>query len=376
MKIVVLAGFAESLVRFRGLLLAALVEAGHKVIACAPESSPDTAKRLQQLGVSYHALPLERAGLNPFKDLGFLLRLVWFFRKEQPDILFCYTIKPVIYGSLAARWAGVSAVFAMITGLGYAFGGQTLRQRLLTCLAEPLYRLALAGNRVVFFQNPDDRELFIHRKLVRDRVQTVLVNGSGVDLDFYAEAPLPSGLPVFVLIARMLRDKGIVEYVEAARILKRQYPQTIFRLVGPVDRNPASLKTEQLKDWNDEGVIEYIRWVDDVRPIIAAANVFVLPSYREGTPRTVLEAMAMGRPIITTDAPGCRETVMNGQNGFLVPVKNVRALAEAMELFIRDPSMIPKMGSQSRTLAEAKFDVHAVNRLILNAMGISSNSSK
>jgi len=370
MKIVVLGGFAESLVRFRGPLLAALVEAGHKVIACAPEFSPDIAERIQKLGATCRPIPLERAGLNLFKDLGFLLRLARIFRKEQPDMLFCYTIKPVIYGSLAARWAGVSAIFSMITGLGYTFSGHTLRRRLLTFVAETLYRLALAGNQVVFFQNPDDRALFLQRKLVRDQNQTALVNGSGVDIDYYAETPVPSGLPVFVLIARMLRDKGVVEYVEAARILKRKHPHATFRLIGPVDINPASLRVEQLEAWCGEGVIEYQGWVHDVRPLLAAASVFVLPSYREGTPRTVLEAMSMGRPIVTTNAPGCRETVSDGENGFLVSIKDVDALAYAMERFILCPELIERMGKRSRALAEQKFDVHGVNRVLLRAMGL------
>ena len=374
MKIILLSGFAESLVLFRGHLMAAMAKAGHEVIACAPEDKLEIAGKLRALGVVYRPIPLERAGLNPLKDLGFFLRVTRFLRRERPDMLFCYTIKSVIYGSLAARRARIPAVFSMITGLGYAFLGETFRQKLLGKIAQALYRRALADNRAVFFQNPDDRQLFVYLGLVRDKGQTVLVSGSGVDLDHYAEAPLPPGARVFVLIARLLRDKGVVEYAEAARLLKKKYPHIRFRLIGPFDVNPASLKPKQVQAWQNEGFIEHEGWVSDVRPTIAAAIVFVLPSYREGTPRTVLEAMAMGRPIVTTDVPGCRETVIDGENGFLVPAKNVPALAQAMERFILQPELIAPMGRRSRQIAEAKFNVHKVNEVILHAMGICRQS--
>ncbi len=365
-----LAGFAESLILFRGHLMAALTKAGHEVIACAPEDTQNIAQRLQALGADYRPIPLERAGLNPLKDFRFFIRVARFLRCEKPDVLFCYTIKPVIYGSLAARRARVPAVFSMITGIGYAFLGQTFRQKLLGKVAKTLYRRALADNRAVFFQNPDDRQLFVQLGLVRNKGQTILVNGSGVDLDHYAVAPLPAGAPVFVLVARLLRDKGVVEYADAARLLKQKYPSIRFRLIGPFDVNPASLKPEQVQSWQNERFIEYEGWASDVRPVIAAASVFVLPSYREGTPRTVLEAMAMGRPIVATDAPGCRETVVEGENGFLVPPKNVPALAQAMERFILQPGLIAPMGRRSRQIAEAKFNVHNVNEVILQTMGL------
>ncbi|PYM13397.1 MAG: glycosyltransferase family 1 protein [Verrucomicrobia bacterium] len=374
MKIVVLAGFADSLVLFRRHLMAAMARAGHQVIACAPENNPEIADKLRASGVIYRPIPLERAGLNPLKDFGFFIRVTRFLQSEKPDLLLCYTIKSVIYGSFAARLARVPTVYSMITGLGYAFFGQTLRQRILVRVAPMLYRLALTHSRVVFFQNPDDRALFVQRGLVRNQNQTVLINGSGVDLDYYAPLPLPPGSPVFLLIARMLRDKGVIEYVEAARLLKKKYPHIQFRLVGPFDVNPASLNPEQVKAWHDEGVIEHQGWVADVRPALAAASVFVLPSYREGTPRTVLEAMAVGRPIATTDVPGCRETVLNGENGFLVPAKNAGALADAMERFILSPSVIPEMGLRSRKIAVEKFDVHQVNAILLRTMGLNDGT--
>jgi glycosyltransferase involved in cell wall biosynthesis len=374
LKIILLSGFAESLVLFRGHLMAAMAKAGHEVIACAPEDKLEIAAKLRALGVVYRPIPLERVGLNPLKDLEFFLRVTRFLRREMPDILFCYTIKSVIYGSLAARRARIPAVFSMITGLGYAFLGETFRQKLLGKIAQALYRRALADNRAVFFQNPDDRRLFVDLGLVRDNGQTVLVNGSGVDLDHYAEAPLPPGARVFVLIARLLRDKGVVEYAEAARLLKMKYPHIKFRLIGPFDVNPSSLKPKQVQAWQNEGFIEHEGWVSDVRPIIAAASVFVLPSYREGTPRTVLEAMAMGRPIVTTDMPGCRETVVDGENGFLVPAKDAPALAQAMERFILQPELLAPMGRRSRQIAEAKFNVHKVNELILQTMGLRPGS--
>lgn len=370
MKIIVIAGLAESLVNFRGHLLANMVREGYEVIACAHGYNSTVASALKKLGVTYHRINIERTGLNPVKDLLTLWRLYAFLKKAKPEIVLSYTIKPVIYGSLAAYMAGVSNIFSIITGLGYVFTEQSLKHRLIRVPVENMYRAALKVNKAVFFQNPDDLKLFANAGLVSTDKQ-VLINGSGVDIDYYEKAPL-TNQPVFLLIARLLKDKGIIEYIHAAKILKKCYPNAIFRLVGPFDSNPSAINKHLIQEWQDEGTIEYLGETGDVRPYIAAANIYVLPSYREGTPRTVLEAMAMGRPVITTDAPGCRETVINGENGFLVPVKDIKAIVSAMERFILQPELIEKMGSRSRELAEEKYDVRSVNAVILKTMGLVS----
>jgi glycosyltransferase involved in cell wall biosynthesis len=364
----VVASLTESLIRFRGQMLRAFLNSGHRVVTCAPNEHADTRRQLRELGIDLHLYPLHRAGMNPVKDLQTIQGLAGIMGTVRPDMVLTYTIKPVIYGSFAARIAGVPAMYAMITGLGYAFGGNTAKQRLVGTLVSLLYRGSLGVNKAVFFQNPDDLGLFVERGLI-PRERAVLINGSGVELDQFAVAPLPAGPPSFLLIARLIAEKGIREYAAAARRLKAQYPGVRFRLVGPLDPNPTAITAEEVQGWVQEGILDYGGETSDVRPFLAEASVYVLPSfYREGTPRSVLEAMAMGRPIITADAPGCRETVIQGENGYLIPVKDAAALAAAMERFIQSPELIPPMGQRSRALAESKFDVHRVNDVILQTM--------
>ena len=336
----------------------------------APGENPFVAEQLCKINVVYKPINLERTGLNPLKDLRSFILIKANLRELKPDVVLAYTIKPVIYGSLAARSAGVPHIFSMITGLGYSFMAGGIKQKLVNKIVSKLYRVGLAGNEKVFFQNPDDLRLFCNQKLLDESGKAILINGSGVDIDYFSEA-LPCGTePVFLLIGRLLKDKGISEFIEAARMLKRKYPRVLFRIVGPFDSNPAAFKPAEISTWQKEGIVEYLGEVADVRPVISSCSVYVLPSYREGMPRTVLEAMAMGRPIVTTDAPGCRETVEAGQNGFLVPVKDAGALANAMERFILEPDLIQKMGKRGREIAEEKYDVRKVNAVIMKAMGL------
>lgn len=368
-KIVIISHYSPSLINFRGDLIRAMVELGHKVICLGPEAGFE--QPLQELGADYRQIPLHRTGLNPLKDVKTLFSLRKVLKEIRPDIVFSYTVKPIVYGSIAAHMAGVRRMYALISGLGYVFIGQTFKQRLLTQIVAFLYRRGLKYNQVVFFQNPDDLHLFVSKSIVPKTVKPVLVNGSGVNIEKFAFAPPKLSPVTFLLIARLIKDKGILEYVESARLLKQKYPAAKFQLLGPLDINPAAITQEQLERWTKEGIIEYLGKTNDVRPYIADASVFVLPSfYREGTPRSVLEAMSMGRPIITTDAPGCRETVIDGKNGFLVPVKDVDALKSAMEKFILEPDLISRMGKQSRVIAEEKYDVRKVNRAILQEMGL------
>lgn len=366
-RVVVCAGYSASLLNFRGPLLRALVSGGHEVIACGPEVTPELLKALSELGVSFREVPCDRAGLSVRRDLQLLKALVTLFRSLRPDIVLNYTIKPVIYGSLAARLVGVPNVYSMITGVGYSFNEGVKGRWVVRTAASALLRLSLPSNRVVFFQNPDDCALFRRLGLLGDPERSVVINGSGVDIEAFRPAPFPHKLS-FLLIARLLADKGIREYVAAARLVRSRYPEVRFRLVGPLDPNPSALRKEEIEEWVREGLVDYLGELHDVRPAIAATSVYVLPSYGEGTPRTVLEAMAMGRPAVTSNAPGCRETVVDGVNGYLVPVRDPKALAAALERFVQDPDLIASMGRESRRIVVDKYDVHKVNRVILETM--------
>ncbi|MDH5570474.1 MAG: glycosyltransferase family 4 protein [Gammaproteobacteria bacterium] len=368
-RVIILGGVSESLINFRKNLLQKLVADGHHVIACAPNATPEVTNKLAEMGVIYQDIHLHRTGLNPFKDLKTLVELIQIFKKNSPDLFLGYTIKPVIYGSIAARIAGIPKIFSMIEGLGYAFTGTGLKRRFFGYIAKALYRSALKHNTKVFFLNPDDMNLFQQQKLVSSPEQQVLLNGIGIDLDEFTPAPVPDRLS-FLLIARLVKDKGVFEYVAAAKIIKKSYPGVSFKLVGFFDKNPSSVTKQDLDSWVASGAIEYLGYLRDVHQAIAGCSVYILPSYREGLPRTVLEAMAMARPIITTDAPGCRETVTQGINGLLVPVGDVNALVEAIEHFLQHPEDIERMGQESRRLTVEKYDVHEVNAVILETMGL------
>ncbi|WP_407542129.1 sugar transferase (plasmid) [Deinococcus radiomollis] len=371
---VVLAGYAPSLLNFRGPLLAAIRAQGHQVIALAPTHdsllSEDTANistQLAEMGVHFQGIPMARTGLNPRQDLQTFWHLTQLFKTIRPDVVLSYTIKPVIYGSLAAKVAGVPRINALVTGLGYALVNPVgnWRRQALNLVARRLYAQAFQVCETVIFQNPDDQNQLVKLGLVA-RSHTAVVNGSGIDLDRFTHQPLPKR-PVFLLVARLLRAKGIEEYVQAAVLVKQRTSEARFLLVGPKDLSPDAFNDEDIQRWQTCGV-EYLGEVRDVRTVLRQASVYVLPSYREGTPRTVLEAMAMGRPVITTDAPGCRETVVEGQTGYLVPVGDVRTLADRMLSFIENPESRGSFGAAGRLLAEEKYDVHSVNRAMLQIM--------
>lgn len=371
-RVLVIASLPESLVGFRRPLLEALLACGHAVHVAAPDLPPSSVERrqLERMGVRVHEVSLRRVGTNPLMDLTTLIRLWQLMLRIRPSHVLGYTIKPVVYGLLAARLARVPHRFALITGLGYAFGGEGGGSRgVLRDLVRRLYTLSLRGAHVVFFQNPDDQALFRSLGILSAGTPSTVVNGSGVGLDEFAVTPLPEGMR-FLLIARLLVAKGVREYAQAAELVRQRHPDATFSLVGMFDGNPDAISPTELDGWVETGAIEYLGRMNDVRPAISACSVYVLPSYSEGTPRTVLEAMAMGRAIITTDAPGCRETVSDGVNGLLVPVRSVDELAAAMERLIREPALVARMGQCSREVAEDKYDVRKVNAMMLGEMGL------
>lgn len=371
MNVLLVASYPESIAAFRGPLIDALAASGCEVHVAAPgiATLPQVRQALEAKGAWLHDIPLRRTGTNPVADFALLFALFRLMRSLRPDATLPYTIKPVVYGTLAAWLTGVPRRFALVTGLGYAFTGN--RQGLLKRIVSLLYSFALARAHKVFFQNPDDERHFREAGILPVAVPSIVVNGSGVDVDAYASEPVADGAPpVFLMIGRLLGDKGVREYAGAARRLKAAHPAARFLLVGWIDANPDAIVQAELDGWIAEGTIEFLGKLEDVRPAIAAASVYVLPSYREGTPRTVLEAMAMGRPVVTTDAPGCRETVVDGDNGFLVPVRSVDGLAAAMSRFIVDPGLAGRMGRRSRQVAQDKYDVRKVNAVMLREMGI------
>lgn len=314
-----------------------MIQSGANVIASAPDYDADTVAELEDMGVRYEQLSFERTGRNPFGDLIYCFRLMAFFKREAPDQVFAYTVKAVLYGCLAARFTTVPKVHALISGVGYLFSdGASRKKSALLRVLLPVYRFALRRVAVIFFQNPDDVATYQSFGLIAPESEIVQVNGSGVDLAAFSPNAIPMEPIRFCLIARLIRDKGLYEYAEAARLLKARYGSAVeCILVGPTDTNPGAIPAADLFEWQQSGVIDYRGELRDVRTVLGESSVYVLPSYyMEGVPRTILEAMAMGRPIVTCDSRGCRETVEAGVNGYLVPPRDSASLFEAMALFV------------------------------------------
>lgn len=370
-RIAIVGNYGPLVLNFRGKMIQAFRRAGNNVLVCAPAlAGSDVEDTLNYWGVETHAIGLERQGVNPFQDLRTVRALFRAFQSWEADTVFSYNAKPVVYGSVAGRLAGARC-YAMMTGLGYPFTASTWRARLVRVIMVCLYRVAYQCCEAVIFQNPDDRDLMLKFGTLPSSTSTTIVGGSGVDTDHFQPVPLPER-PVFLCVARLLAEKGIREYVEAARQIGANHPEARFLLAGDFDSAvPKSVTEHELDTWREEGTIEYLGYLDDVREGIAEAAIYVLPSYREGTPRSVLEAMAMGRPIITTDVPGCRETVEPSDNGWLVAPCNVDELTDAMSWMIDHPERWEDMGNESRSLALKHFDVEIVNRSIMNLMGLS-----
>ncbi len=364
-RILVVAGFAPSLVNFRLAVLQALRDDGWEVHACAPEDDPAVAERLARLGIRLHRVALARAGLNPLADLSYMLRLAALMRRLAPQVVLSYTMKPNVYAGLACRLARVPRFVPLVTGLGYAFLGEGRGRRLLNAVVVAQLRLSLRRARLVFFQNDDDRALFAALRIVGPAHRACVVPGSGVDIAHFAPAPLPAAAG-FLMIGRLLVDKGVREYAQAAAQVRRLRPDAVFELAGWLDDNPASITQAELDAWCAAGTLRFLGRLDDVRPALARCRVFVLPSYREGMPRTVLEAMAVGRAVIATDVPGCREAVRDGDNGLLVPARDPKALADAMIRLLDDPALAERMARRGREMAMETYDARRVGRTMVD----------
>ena len=306
---------------------------------------------MRELDVERIPVRIDRAGLNPWSDLRLISTYRRLLRDLRPAAYLGFTIKPNIYGAIAAASLGIPAI-PNVSGLGTAFMRRGLLQRFVT----NLYRIGFRRAPVVFFQNGEDLRLFLDRKIIREE-QGRLLPGSGVDLDRFAPAPVPEGPATFLLVARLLRDKGVVEFVEAARSLRTILPEARFQLLGPLDPgNRTAISRSELDRWVDEGIVEHLGTADDVRPFIAAASAVVLPSYREGMPRSLLEAAAMSRPLIATDVPGCRDVVEDGQNGYLCEARDAASLASAMSRMAGlPPSTRVAMGDAARRKVQDQF---------------------
>lgn len=367
-RIILIDNNSSMLLNFRGNFIKELTKY-YEVYVISPLFGDD-AQKLSDIGVkgSVNNPYLKRKSTNPVADLKLLKFYKQKIREFRPDIVFNYTIKCCIWGSMAARALKVEKIFSMVTGLNYCFTEvDSFKKKALNLLVQKLYKRALKFNYKTFLLNSDDRDLFVKLGVIAPNKATVLSGGEGVDLNHFEYVPRVPKKVTFIMLSRLLKHKGVFEYCEAAKVIKAKYGDMVeFVLAGPLDDNPNSLTPAQLHKVRSAGIIKYLGVLTDVRPALVDSSVVVLPTYyREGVPRSILEAMSIGRAIITTDMPGCKETVVDGVNGYLVAPKDVDALAEAMGKFILDPSRAEQMGAKSRIFAKRKFDINIANKNIL-----------
>lgn len=372
-KIAIIVNEVSTLLHFRKELVIDLIKKGYEVFCLAEGYEPST----KEIIVSWGARPVEhnlkRSNLNPLADIIEVFKLRKILKDIEPDMVLTCFVKPVIFASLAAKLAGIKKRVGMIEGLGYAFTPSTekkgLKAKIIKFLQIQLYKIALPTLDKVLFLNPDDqRDLLIENNI---KVKsTEILGGIGVNLDYYRyfEPKIKSDVS-FIFLGRLLREKGIFEFLEAAKVVKKEKPNIQFLVLGQIDKqNPTAMSEEKLQEYIDANIIEYLGYVKNVPDYIEKVDVFVLPSYREGVPKSTQEAMAMGKVILTTDVPGCRETVVDGVNGFLVPLFSAEKLAEKMLELINKPILVRSMGIESRRIAEEKFDVRKVNKRIISIL--------
>ncbi|KAF1022965.1 MAG: N,N'-diacetylbacillosaminyl-diphospho-undecaprenol alpha-1,3-N-acetylgalactosaminyltransferase [Acinetobacter bereziniae] len=379
-KIVLIGTTGSSFYGFRADLILQLVEQGHIVYALTSEYSEQCLEKIKALGAIPITYQLSRGGLNPFADIQSFLELKKILSAIQPDVVLSYFAKPVIYGSMAARATKVPLKIGMLEGLGYTFTeqpeGQTIKTKLIRNIQILLYKMAFPCLDKMIFLNPDDQQDLMQKyNLTVPNVH--ILGGIGLNLVEYPYSSARISPVKFLFIGRLLKEKGVFELIQAIRIVKLKYPQAHFTILGAIDhQNMGALKQEELDSLIAEKLFEYPGYVTNIKDWITDSSVFVLPSYREGVPRSTQEAMAIGRPVITTDVPGCRETVVDGVNGFLVPKWNPEALADKMCYFIENPEQVNKMGLKSYEIAQEKFDAEKVNSKLIEIMGLKDLNEK
>lgn len=367
MKIMVISPKNKTVFNFRGDLIRDMIAKGHEVIVTGPNR--EYLEDIRALGVSeFVEIPLVKDNTNIKGDLSYLNALKRIMREQKPDMVFSYTIKPVIYGSLAAKAAGVERIYAMVTGLGRVYASGGLKTKAVRLITKMLYCHAFRVCDKVIFQNEDDvRQLLEQRYLPESK--TAIVNGSGVNMKRFVRTPLPE-TPVFLMVSRIIKEKGVMEYCEAARAVKGLHPDARFILLGGFDASIGALKKEDIQPYMDDGSIELAGEVKDPVSYYQQVAVFVLPSYyREGLPRTILEAMSCGRAVVTTDWPGCREPIKDGVNGFLVPIKDSDAIAKRLEQLAADADLRASMGDAAYQTCKEKYAVEIVNEQMREILG-------
>lgn len=355
MKIAIAINTSWNIYNFRRGLIQYFQDRGDEVLTIAPKD--DYSEKLVEIGCNYRALEMTASGMNPVRDSGLILEFYKILKEERPDVLLTYTIKPNIYGSLVCGMLRIPCI-CNVSGLGTVF----LWKGYVKKIATSLYSFGFRFNRWIFFQNDEDREEFLKFVKVNPE-KTSLLPGSGIDVEKFKPRPDPQNpVPVFLMIARLLVEKGVYDYIEAIRILRKKHLAASFRLIGSLDENHSrAISRSELDEWIAEGLITYTEHLEDVRGAIAAADVVVLPSYREGTPRTLLEAGAMGKPLIATDVPGCRHVVIDGNNGFLCKLKNPADLASRIQLFLAfNPEERSEMARNARQSIVDRFDQQLV----------------
>ena len=375
MKVVLIGTVASSFLGFRADLIKSLLEQKHTVYAFTSEYSKEELIKIESLGAIPITYELNRGGINPFADIKSTYELSKKIKKISPDLVFSYFSKPVIFGTLAAKIAKVPKVMGMLEGLGYTFTEQpkatSKKIQLIKNLQVLLYKIALPQLDKIIFLNPDDPKDLLDKYSIKVKKVEVL-GGIGLNLKDYSYTSSYPSRPTFIFVARLLAEKGIHDYIAAAKIVKNKYANVKFIVLGSIDKEALGALTDKdLKQFTEADIVEYPGHVDNVQDWIANSSVFVLPSYyREGVPRSTQEAMAIGRAVITTDVPGCRETVVDGVNGFLVEKWNSQALAEKMIYFIEHPKEIKKMGYESYKIAQDKFDADKVNKRLITMLGL------
>lgn len=382
MKILISAGTVQSLAGFRMPLLRFLRDAGHEVHACAADDDACAQQRVVAEGIVFHPVSIQRASLTPLGDVVYAGTIYALVRSLGIQGYLAYTHKPICLGLPAAAAAGARVRVALVTGLGYAFvSADTVHRRFVRSAVHLLYRQALPRATHLYFQNTDDQADFDKVGLLDDAPEPRVVAGSGVPLDEFPVCPVPPPPPVFLMLSRLLADKGVREYAAAAAVIKRSHPEARFLLAGSFDSNPTAITKKEVASWVRSGCLEYLGVLDDVRPALRACSICVLPSYREGTPRSVLEAMAVGRPVLTTDAPGCRETLLNlgppdvagirrADNGISVPIANAGALAAAMAELADCGERLSVYGCASRLYAEQRYDANKISAQLASAFSV------